>query len=131
MIQRIQSIFLALVILSSGVASWYFPVFYFNEIPQMLNQMLWLAIFFFVTMFLAFYSLLQFRKRKTQFMLNRLNLIINLALTFYVAYSVFTLENISTGTTAILPMIHVIFLSLANRYIQKDEKLVRAADRIR
>jgi hypothetical protein len=41
------------------------------------------------------------------------------------------LENITTGTTAILPMIHVIFLSLANRYIQKDEKLVRAADRIR
>jgi hypothetical protein len=131
MIQRVQSLYLALVVITSGVVSWFFPLFYLEGNSLMLASNLFVAIFFFVTMFLAFLSLLNFKNRKSQFVMNRLNMLVNLGLTVYIVYKVFSADNYTTGTTGILPMLHVILLSVANRNIQKDEKLVRSADRIR
>lgn len=76
-------------------------------------------------------SLLSYKKRLRQFIINRLVIglqLIILAIILYrtfkngVAYDVF-----AKGA----PLVNIILLLAANRYIKKDEDLVRSVDRIR
>ncbi len=89
--------------------------------------------------FLAFVTIFLYKRRMVQVRLIRFNLLLNivyLGLIFF--YYVPELEAI-TQTNAdyisepgiYLPIASVIFLILANRFIMKDEKLIRSADRLR
>ncbi len=123
---------MAMVVLIMGVAIWYFPFYSIGEDVVVFAQSKWTTIIPIVMSFvLAFYAIFQFRARKKQFIINRLNMLINLALVVYLVIKVFNTPDISTETGAVFPLLSVILLSLANRLIMKDERLVRAADRIR
>ncbi|MCC5916434.1 MAG: DUF4293 domain-containing protein [Cryomorphaceae bacterium] len=133
MIQRKQSLLMALVIILMGVAIWYFPLYTIGEETAFASQSWPFAGAVVLSFLLAFYALSQFKDRKKQFIINRLNMLLNLALTVYLVYTLFSYEAgaIKTGTGAIFPMISVVLLAVANRYIMKDERLVKSADRIR
>ncbi len=132
MIQRKQSLLMAMVVLIMGVAIWYFPLYSIGDDVIVFVQSQWTTtVPVIISFFLAFYAILQYKARKKQFIINRLNMLINLALVVYLVIKVFNTPDISTETGAIFPLLSVILLSLANRLIMKDERLVRAADRIR
>ncbi len=115
-----------------GVAIWYFPLYSIGDDVIVFVQSQWTTtVPVIISFFLAFYAILQYKARKKQFIINRLNMLINLALVVYLVIKVFNTPDISTETGAIFPLLSVILLSLANRLIMKDERLVRAADRIR
>ena len=86
-----------------------------------------------VSLFLV--SILFYKKRQHQFVLNRLNMILTLIL---LGLFVYRSLNVS-GETAVsekgigiyLPIISIVLLALANKAIKKDEELVKSVDRLR
>jgi hypothetical protein len=85
---------------------------------------------------LCLLSILFYKKRQNQFVINRLTIILNLILLgLFVYYSL----NLSGEAVAVsekgigmfLPIVAIVFLVLANKAIKKDEDLVKSVDRLR
>ena len=155
MIQRIQSVFLILAF-ASAVAVFFFPLASFlgkyhyvkltvlEVAEQHQYDVEWpntlpLAAVLGLTGLLSFVTIFIYKNRVAQMRLIRFSVLLNivfLALIFF--YYVPELESI-INTTAdyisepgiFLSIVPLIFLVLALRFIRKDEKLVRAADRLR
>lgn len=90
---------------------------------------------FLVISVLALIAIFLFKKRQNQFVLNRLNMILNL---FLLGFFVYRSLNLSGGTAVsekgigmLIPVFSIVFLVLANRAIKKDEDLVKSVDRLR
>ena len=84
---------------------------------------------------LLFANITYFRFRKRQFIINRIVIIIAFFLEGLIIYPIFQLSGneIPNNNFIILsaPLMAVVFMALANRSIQKDEKNVNSADRFR
>ena len=84
---------------------------------------------------LSLISMFLFKNRKSQFMLGRLNIILNfflLGLFVYQSLNVSGETNVSEkGIGIFLPIISIVLLVLANKAIKKDEDLVKSVDRLR
>jgi peptidoglycan/LPS O-acetylase OafA/YrhL len=127
LIQRIQSIYLSL----AGIIG--FIVGYLTDfIPNELTDML---LLFLIGLF-AFISLFCFKNRNVQRKINYLNIIINVLL---IGFMVYDLLNSSggknllpeKGVELLVPVLLIILLAMANKYINKDEKLIKSVDRFR
>ena len=83
-----------------------------------------------------FFSIFMYKNRPKQVQLSRLTILLNAALTvtFFMLSDSFAEKTYSFATYGVgvyAPIAAVIFLLLAIRFIKKDDKLVRSADRIR
>lgn len=85
--------------------------------------------------FLAFISLFCFKNRNLQKKINYFNIIINVVLIGFMVYAllntpggVFSPEK---GVELLVPVLLIILLAMANKYINKDEKLIKSVDRFR
>ncbi|GET45819.1 DUF4293 domain-containing protein [Capnocytophaga felis] len=136
MIQRIQSVYMLIVAVVSGVFPLIFSLYtqagtvvfaYRNDIAS--------GILFAISAVLAIYGIFKFKTRQTQFVLNRLNILINLTLLGIFVYRVLTSSGESLisekGVGIFLPVLSIVFLFLANQAIRRDENLVKSADRLR
>ena len=137
MIQRIQTIYLFLAFLVTLVVPYVFPLwitadakdFYFMQNP------VYVALFGLSTT-LSLVSIFSFKKRQNQFVMGRLNMILNLIL---LGLFVYRSLNISGETVLVsekgigmfLPIVAIVLLVLANKAIKKDEDLVKSVDRLR
>ena len=137
MIQRIQTIYLFLAFLVTLVVPYVFPLwitadakdFYFMQNP------VYVALFGLSTT-LSLVSIFSFKKRQNQFVMGRLNMILNLILLGLFVYRSLNLsgEAVSVSEKGIgmfLPVVSIVFLVLANKAIKKDEDLVKSVDRLR
>ncbi|RNL82793.1 DUF4293 family protein [Sinomicrobium pectinilyticum] len=136
MLQRIQSIYLLIVFLVSAVLPFVVSLWKDGEGNAVYAAgELWVLMGFMVIASLALISVLMFRNRKNQFVLNRLNMILNLILLGVFAYRSLNLSgesNISEkGIGIFIPVVSIVFLVLANKAIKKDEDLVKSVDRLR
>ena len=88
-----------------------------------------------VSMLLAIFSILKYKNRKLQFVLNRLNIISNFVLLGVFVYRTLTLSGETLvsekGIGVLFPIISIVFLVLANKAIKRDEDLVKSVDRLR
>lgn len=143
MIQRIQSIFLLLAsvacfgLFGTDAADTPGPVtdsalfndgsFNVYDDPILIGIVVLAGVLFLADIFL-------FNNRKLQITLSRVGLVVML---LGAAYSSFLWYSDSAGGAAtpdfgiVLPVLAIVFAFLAARYIAKDEKLVRSADRLR
>ena len=136
MIQRIQSVYLVIVTLLAGVVPFFLYLWldargeeFFAKYDILVSSALYgIAALAFLTIFL-------YKKRQNQFVVNRLNLILNLIL---LGFFVYRSLNLSGGTLVsekgigmLIPVFSIVFLVLANRAIKKDEDLVKSVDRLR
>jgi len=137
MLQRIQTIYLAVVFILAGVLPFVFPLWKTNEGKDFFfMQAMGYQILFGLSTTLALISIITFKKRQQQFVYNRLNMILNLIL---LGLFVYRSLNLSGGTPKVsekgigmfLPILSIVFLVLANKAIQKDEDLVKSVDRLR
>lgn len=136
MIQRIQTLYLLVIILLEGVLPFWINLWYDlagNEIFAK-NEIL-ISGTFFLGATLALIAIVLFKNRKNQFVVNRLNLIVNL---FLLGFFVYRSLNVSgeiaiseKGIGMLIPVFSIVFLVLANRAIKKDEDLVKSVDRLR
>ena len=139
MLQRIQTIYLILAAVVTGVLPFVFPLwkqqtgteiidFYFMQ------EMSYVALFGLSTT-LSIISITSFKKRQNQFVMGRLNIILNLFLLGLFVYRLLTVSGETSvsekGIGMFLPIVAIVFLVLANKAIKKDEDLVKSVDRLR
>jgi len=160
MLQRIQSVFLFLVVVF-GVLALLLPIasfagemgvfkFYLYAVVDLSPDpfgsavlspfgrwfTLPLAIGQFVIILIAFITIFQYKRRMLQVRLNLLNTFLNVLLIGGIFYYAHLLETASGATAdyriaAIFPLLSLVMIFLANHYIRKDEKLIRSANRLR
>jgi hypothetical protein len=136
MIQRIQTLYMLLAFLLVGVLPFFIPLWNTAEGPFYFMQDITYTAMVGLNVSLLLVSILFYKKRQHQFVLNRLNMIIMLILLGLFAYRSL---NVSGGTAAVsekgigiyLPLISIVLLALANKAIKKDEELVKSVDRLR
>jgi hypothetical protein len=140
MLQRIQTVYLFIVFIVSGVLPFVCPLwvteagwnYYFKE------DLAFIFLFVAATT-LSVVSIFSYKKRKNQFVMNRLNIILNLILLGLFVYRLLNLSGETDpakvvsekGIGMLLPIVSIVFLGLANKAIKKDEDLVKSVDRLR
>jgi len=144
MLQRIQTVYLVVAILLTGLASFLLPfwVDQNNEIVYLKSLLVSedvlfviVPILFMVSGILSILTLLLFKNRTKQIIYNRLNIVVNFLLLGIIVYHQLKLPGgaivSEKGIGVFIPLIVVVFLALANKAIIKDDKLVKSVDRLR
>jgi hypothetical protein len=137
MIQRIQTIYLILAFVVTGILPFLFPLWTMNDGKEyffMQNQFYIILLGLSTT--LTVLSIVSYKKRQNQFVIGRLNMILNLIL---LGLFVYRSLNVSGETVVVsekgigmfLPIVAIVLLVLANKAIKKDEDLVKSVDRLR
>jgi len=143
MIQRIQSLYLLLAgIISGGL------IFFVNLWVTLKGNIVGTELFlsnsfleksipvnFFLSALLSIITIFLFKNRKLQFVMGRLNILINLILLGLLIYLSLTLSGEAVvskkGIGMFLPIVVILLLVIANKAIKKDEDLVKSVDRLR
>jgi len=136
MIQRIQTIYLFVVVLLGGVLPFWANLWSDDKGTEIFaRDHFVISLVFYGSGLLAAIAIFLFKNRKNQFVINRLNMILNL---FLLGFFVYRSLNLSGGTSVsekgigmLIPVFSIVFLVLANRAIKKDEDLVKSVDRLR
>lgn len=136
MIQRMQSVYLVVVTLLSAVLPFFVNLWSNAEGTEIYaDNEVFVSIAFYVSGALALWSVFLFKNRKNQFVVNRLNMILNLFLLGFFVYRSLNLSGeilvSEKGIGMLIPVFSIVFLALANRAIKKDEDLVKSVDRLR
>ena len=137
MIQRIQTIYLFLAFVVTGILPFFIPLWTMADGKAfffMQNQEYVIVMGLSTT--LSLLSIISYKKRQNQFVIGRLNIILNLIL---LGLFVYRSLNVSGETLAVsekgigmfLPIVAIVLLVLANKAIKKDEDLVKSVDRLR
>jgi len=157
MIQRVQTLFLALAAVAA-LLMFFFPIadFYSGTIgnykllatglrcmdpdPKIHPSALFslpLLVMVPGSIILSLITLFFYKKRPLQIKILAFNILINIVLVIVVFLFYMNSVEKLTGIApayefgAFCPLISLLFLVLANRFIRKDENLVRSADRLR
>jgi hypothetical protein len=130
MIQRIQTFFLFLISITSVLGLFFLPPIDFPDlglpIPMVLKSYLIL------TAVLAFLTLLLFKSRKTQLLLNRLHFFVQILAAAGLFYGTVNMDDLNVYLPwVVMPLLALILLILSSRFIKKDEDLIRSIDRLR
>ena len=156
MIQRIQTIFLVLVVIL-GIVSSFLPILGFSgyeadfimnhyktiavEDATIISKNMGVGVLQGIVLLVAIATIFLYKKRSLQMKLGKLNLLLITAqITAIVLYSDVVKEAIGPNVEdvlvsfkigAIIPVLSLILTYLAIRFIKKDDALVRSADRLR
>ena len=135
MLQRIQTLYLFLSALCTGALPFVFPLLtidassYFAQ-----DHPVYLGLFAASTLITG-WTIFKYKTRQTQFVLGRINIIVNLILLGLFVYRLLNLsgefQNSQNGIGLFLPVVSVVLLVLANKAIKKDEALIKSIDRLR
>ena len=136
MLQRIQTVYMLLVFIISAGLPFVFPLWALAN-----GQKVWATdnldyeIIFSASAALSLGGIATFKKRQTQFVVNRLNIISNLILLGLFVYRTLMVSGETAvsekGIGMFLPIASIVLLVLANKAIKKDEDLVKSVDRLR
>ncbi|MDX1326280.1 MAG: DUF4293 domain-containing protein [Arenibacter sp.] len=136
MIQRIQTLYLIVVIILGAVLPFFVNLWSDaagNEIYA--DNAVFVSLAFYGSAVLALVAIMMYKNRKNQFVMNRLNMILNLFLLGFFVYRSLNLSGETSvsekGIGMLIPVFSIVFLVLANRAIKKDEDLVKSVDRLR
>jgi len=138
MLQRIQTIYLLIAAGVSAGLIHVFPLYMLNlkNITAIYakNDVMFLSMFL-ASAILSIVTIFLFKNRKLQFVLGRLNIILNFILLGFFVYQSLNLSGETAvsekGIGMFLPIVSIVFLALANKAIKKDENLVKSVDRLR
>jgi cell division protein FtsW (lipid II flippase) len=152
MIQRIQTVWLFLTTLvvlllllipvvtkqANGTDYWVVATGLYQKSQQgtsKLQSFLPLIVFTIATAIISLVNIFNYTNRKLQKKLVLVNIVFILGLSFWMFEAADKIpgrvENASYNLGAFFPLLALIFLFLALRGINQDEKLVRSADRLR
>uniref|UniRef100_UPI004049A502 DUF4293 domain-containing protein n=1 Tax=Gelidibacter sp. TaxID=2018083 RepID=UPI004049A502 len=136
MIQRIQTVYLIIAAIISAGLIFVFHLWTNNtEVPVFAKDNVTYLALFLGSAVLSLVTIMNYKNRKFQFVLGRLNIILNfilLGLFVYQSLNVSGEADVSEkGIGILLPIFSIVFLVLANKAIKKDEDLVKSVDILR
>jgi hypothetical protein len=135
MIQRVQSLYLLITTIST--LAWFAFVPVWNDVEGVFYGKDFTATLVLggLSMILSLTAIFLYKTRLKQFVLGRINILINfLTVGFFVYWTLILpgeMRVSEKGIGIFLPIISIVFLALANKAIKKDEDLVKSADRFR
>lgn len=136
MLQRIQTIYL---LLAAGISTGLIFVFHLWITNEGVNvyvkdDVLYLGLFL-GSAVLSVVTIFMYKNRKSQFVMGRLNIILNFILLGFFVYQSLNVSGETAvsekGIGMLLPIVSIVLLALANKAIKKDEELVKSVDRLR
>ncbi len=136
MIQRIQTIYLIIVALLTGVLPFWVNLWSDAKGEDLFarNDVMISAVFY-TSAIMAVIAILLYKNRQHQFVLNRLNMILELFLLGFFVYRSLSVSGEAQvsekGIGMLIPVFSIVFLVLANRAVKRDEDLVKSVDRLR
>ncbi|WP_308993418.1 DUF4293 domain-containing protein [Mariniflexile litorale] len=136
MLQRIQTVYLLIAAIVSAGLIFVLHLWVTNEdvIIYAKDNLLYLGMFL-GSAFISLITIFKYKNRKSQFMLGRLNIILNFILLGFFVYQSLNISGETAvsekGIGMLLPIVSIVFLALANKAIKKDEDLVKSVDRLR
>ncbi|WP_282123859.1 DUF4293 domain-containing protein [Algibacter mikhailovii] len=136
MLQRIQTIYLLCAAVISAGLIFVFHLWVSNDgtVVFAKDNLVYIGLFI-GSALLSLISLFMFKNRMAQFMLGRLNIILNFILLGFFVYQSLNVSGETAvsekGIGMLLPIVSIVFLALANKAIKKDEDLVKSVDRLR
>ena len=130
MIQRIQTVYLFMIAMVSVISFFFLPHLDFFilglTVPAILKS------YIILTSSLALLSLIIFKHRKTQKIINRLHFFLQVAMTGVLIFGLLNADELNSFLLWLLmPFQSMILLILSSRAIQKDDDLIRSIDRLR
>ena len=135
MLQRIQTLYLLIAAICSGVLSSTTYLIVSGDVVIGIIDSLAYFLLFLGSALLSVISIFLYKSRQTQFVLGRLNIILNFILLGLFVYRLLSLPgepaNSEKGIGLLLPVFSIVLLALANKAIKKDESLVKSVDRLR
>ena len=137
MLQRVQTIYLIIAFISAAVLPYVIPLWTLNTGKEFyfMHNLVYVTLFGLSTS-LSIISIISYKKRQLQFVLGRLNIILNLILLGLFVYRSLNISGeipavSEKGIGMFLPILSIVMLVLANKAIKKDEDLVKSVDRLR
>lgn len=144
MIQRVQTIYLFIAFITAvvltNVLSFFTTekdgeIFLFKTLTHNSVLLKSVGIFFIISAILSIIAIVGYKKRQNQFVLNRINILINFYLLSVLLYISLILPGemqiSEKGIGIYFPIAIVVLLVMANKAIKKDEDLVKSVDRLR
>ena len=129
MLQRIQTVWIFLAILGAVF------LFVTGQDISLFGSTPFITIICALMMLVEFFSILSYKNRKRQILLNTISIFINALLLGSLAYWVLTLSGgiqfPEKGIEPFFPFLSMICLFIANVFIRKDDRLVKSVDRLR
>lgn len=138
-LQRIQSVYLFLASLV-GSSLFALPFASGPTKPEgiladgylSINDNIGLIILTVLVVVLSLATIFLYNNRVLQMNLGKLNILVTIGLFGFAAYLFYTIQTIATlGGGLFVPVLVLIFVILANKNINKDEKLVKDSNRLR
>ena len=131
MIQRVQSIYLLVTAIISLASYFIFPkldLFFINT--SLMDYFIIPYLFF--CFFMSTLNIFLFINRKLQLNINKFQLLIHLFVLIVFFYFFYQEKMLNPDLIwTLTPISSIVFLSLANKGIKKDENLIRSVDRLR
>ena len=131
MIQRIQSIYLLIALISMTLISFKVPIYYLNETLFMAQDDTKTFVLTIVGALFSLLGLFMFKSRKFQMKLIRLTVLIQMIIGIRIFMLFIKFEVILNNSFLFLMVFTLITLIMAYRGVKKDDDLVRSIDRIR
>jgi hypothetical protein len=129
-IQRIQTVFLLLISIASVLGFFFLPPLDLTYLG--LSVLISLESYLILSGATAFLTLLLFKKRKIQLMINRIHFVIQIGLAIVLIYGLFNTVDMNPFLLwLMMPFLSLILLPLSSKAIRKDEDLIRSIDRLR
>ncbi len=134
MIQRIQSVYLLLLIVVNAVASFFHDKL--NALADILERISFeYLIYFGIVLLLALWTLLSFKNRSLQSKLGVANLVLNSVVLGFLVYTLLILPGeidfSQKGIWIVVPFISIVLIVFALKGIKRDDNLVKSANRFR
>ncbi len=130
MIQRIQTVFLFMIAIVSVIGFFFLPPLDFFILGLMAPVLL--KYYIILTSSLAFLSLMIFKHRKTQLIINRLHFFLQVAMLGVLIFGLLNANELNSFLLwLMMPFQSMVLLILSSRAIQKDDDLIRSIDRLR
>ena len=130
MIQRIQTVFLFIIVIVSVIGFFFLPPLDFYILGLLVPTLL--KSYIILTSSLALLSLMIFKHRKTQLIINRLHFFLQVAMTGVLIFGLLNANELNSFLLWLLmPFQSMVLLILSSRAIQKDDDLIRSIDRLR
>ena len=130
MIQRIQSVYLLLLTVSSSIGLFFLPPLEIIDFSFSTKTLL--ETYLIVSIVLSVLTLFIFKYRKVQLLINRLHLTLQIFIFLALIYG---LTQSVTGYDyliwLLMPVQAIFFIVFANSAIRKDEALIKSIDRLR
>ena len=129
MIQRVQSLFFFFSAICSITIVYTFPVLQDETTSYFLKDFPYARLCVFLSAFLSIFAIFQFKSRKRQALIASFSRLM-ITVSFFLIVFLHSEEKFF-GLGLILLIVPFITLIVANFFINRDEKLVNSADRIR